>query len=333
MGLILLGKPGAGKSTQAKCIERQSGNPQISTGDILRRIVEEDPERGKRIKSYTDKGNLVPDDMIIELFEDRIRKPDCEDGFTLDGFPRTIPQADALRKAGIPIGMVIIINISDEEIVKRIIGRRIHLASGRIYHIDFNPPKEDGKDDLTGESLIHRDDDQEQVVRKRLEIYRVKTKPLIAYYEKWEQSGDPLAPKCIRIGGVGDIDEISNQILAALDQNELNGFLKDAPTGEHIILYDGPCDMVWFAHSMGVVVRVNGRFLLNGSQAVPKGPYCVHGTSPHGTIVRDEEGFYWADRKVPYKGDYFNEEWQSHPHGVVVRKGNRFLLIICRSKE
>ena len=217
MRLILLGGPGAGKGTQANFIKDNYQIPQISTGDMLRAALKEGTELGLKAKEYMDTGKLVPDDVIIGLVKERIKEPDCEKGFLFDGFPRTIPQADALKEAGVPVEAVVDINVPDGEIIKRMSGRRVHLASGRTYHIVFNPPKEEGKDDVSGEPLIQRDDDQEETVRKRLDVYHAQTEPLIDYYKGWEKSGESAAPKYIRIEGVGKVEEIRDQIYAALD--------------------------------------------------------------------------------------------------------------------
>ena len=217
MRLILLGGPGAGKGTQANLIKENYQIPQISTGDMLRAALKEGTELGLKAKEYMDAGKLVPDDVIIGLVKERIKEPDCEKGFLFDGFPRTIPQADALKEAAVPVEAVVDINVPDGEIIKRMSGRRVHLASGRTYHIIFNPPKEEGKDDVSGEPLIQRDDDQEETVRKRLDVYHAQTEPLIDYYKDWEKSGESVAPKYIRIEGVGKVEEIRNQIYAALD--------------------------------------------------------------------------------------------------------------------
>ncbi len=217
MRLILLGGPGAGKGTQANFIKERYNIPQISTGDMLRAAVKAGTELGKQAKTYMDSGGLVPDDVIIGLVKERIQEPDCEKGFLFDGFPRTIPQADAMKEAGVPIDAVVDIDVPDEEIIKRMSGRRVHLASGRTYHVVFNPPREEGKDDVTGEPLIQRDDDKEETVRKRLEVYHSQTEPLVEYYKKWEASGDADAPKYIRIEGVGKVEEIRDAIFKALD--------------------------------------------------------------------------------------------------------------------
>jgi adenylate kinase len=217
MRLILLGGPGAGKGTQANYIKENYRIPQISTGDMLRAALKEGTELGLKAKEYMDAGKLVPDDVIIGLVKERIKEPDCEKGFLFDGFPRTIPQADALKEAGVPVEAVVDIDVPDEEIIKRMSGRRVHLASGRTYHTIFNPPKEEGKDDVTGEPLIQRDDDKEETVRKRLDVYHAQTEPLIDYYKDWEKSGESAAPKYIRIEGVGKVEQIRDQIYAALD--------------------------------------------------------------------------------------------------------------------
>jgi adenylate kinase len=217
MRLILLGGPGAGKGTQANLIKDRYQIPQISTGDMLRAALKEGTELGLKAKEYMDAGKLVPDDVIIGLVKERIKEPDCEKGFLFDGFPRTIPQADAMKEAGVPIEAVVDIDVPDGEIIKRMGGRRVHLASGRTYHIVFNPPKEEGKDDETGEPLIQRDDDKEETVHKRLDVYHAQTEPLVDYYKDWERSGESVAPKYIRIDGVGKVEEIRDQIYAALD--------------------------------------------------------------------------------------------------------------------
>lgn len=218
MRLILLGGPGAGKGTQANFIKGHYKIPQISTGDMLRAAVKAGTDLGKKAKEFMDSGGLVPDDVIIGLVKERIKEPDCENGFLFDGFPRTIPQADAMKEAGVPIEAVVDINVPDDEIIKRMSGRRAHLASGRTYHVVFNPPKEEGKDDVTGEALIQRDDDKEETVRKRLDVYHTQTEPLIDYYKNWERSAEARAPKYIRIEGVGKVDDIRSQIFSALDQ-------------------------------------------------------------------------------------------------------------------
>jgi len=217
MRLILLGGPGAGKGTQANLIKNRYQIPQISTGDMLRAALKEGTELGLKAKEYMDAGKLVPDDVIIGLVKERLKAADCRKGFLFDGFPRTIPQADAMKEAGVPIEAVVDIDVPDAEIIKRMSGRRVHLASGRTYHVVFNPPKVEGKDDETGEPLIQRDDDKEETVRKRLDVYHAQTEPLVDYYKNWEKSGESAAPKYVRIGGVGKVDQIRDQIFAALD--------------------------------------------------------------------------------------------------------------------
>ena len=218
MRLILLGGPGAGKGTQANLVKEKFQIPQISTGDMLRAALKAGTELGKKAKGFMDSGALVPDDVIIGLVKERIQESDCENGFLFDGFPRTIPQADAMKEAGVAIDAVVDIDVPDEEIIKRMGGRRVHLASGRTYHIMFNPPKEEGKDDVTGEDLVQRDDDQEETVRKRLEVYHEQTEPLIDYYKTWESSGKSEAPHYIRIEGVGKVEEIRDQIFSGLEK-------------------------------------------------------------------------------------------------------------------
>jgi adenylate kinase len=218
MRLILLGGPGAGKGTQANFIKEKYQIPQISTGDMLRAAIKAGSDLGKKAKSYMDSGGLVPDEVIIGLVKERIKEADCQKGFLFDGFPRTIPQADAMKDAGVALDAVVDINVPDAEIIKRMSGRRVHLASGRTYHITFNPPKEDGKDDITGEALIQRDDDQEETVRNRLDVYHAQTEPLIDYYKNWGSSGESAAPKYIRIEGVGKVEEIRDQIYSVLDR-------------------------------------------------------------------------------------------------------------------
>jgi adenylate kinase len=218
MRLILLGGPGAGKGTQANLVKEKFQIPQISTGDMLRAALKAGTELGLKAKGYMDSGGLVPDDVIIGLVKERIQEADCQTGFLFDGFPRTIPQADAMKAAGVAIDAVVDIDVPDEEIIKRMGGRRVHLSSGRTYHVMFNPPKVEGKDDETGEDLIQRDDDQEETVRKRLDVYHAQTEPLIDYYKSWESSGEAGAPHYIRIEGVGKVNEIRDQIYTELDK-------------------------------------------------------------------------------------------------------------------
>lgn len=216
MRLILLGGPGAGKGTQAGYIKERFNIPQISTGDMLRAAVKAGTPLGVAAKKIMDEGGLVSDDIIIGLVKDRIKEADCANGFLFDGFPRTIPQADAMKEAGVDIDYVVEIAVDDEEIVKRMSGRRVHLSSGRTYHVLYNPPKTEGKDDVTGEDLIQRDDDQEDTVRKRLNVYHEQTEPLVDYYSKWANAGGENAPKYVRIAGIGKVEEIRDQIFAAL---------------------------------------------------------------------------------------------------------------------
>lgn len=216
MRLILLGGPGAGKGTQANYIKDKYSIPQISTGDMLRAAVKAGTPLGLAAKKIMDEGGLVSDDIIIGLVKDRIKEPDCVKGFLFDGFPRTIPQADAMKEAGINIDYVVEIVVDDEEIVKRMGGRRAHLASGRTYHILYNKPKVEGKDDVTGEVLVQRDDDKEEVVRKRLKVYHEQTEPLVEYYGKWADSGKDNAPKYVSIKGIGKVEEIRDTIFKSL---------------------------------------------------------------------------------------------------------------------
>jgi adenylate kinase len=213
MRLILLGAPGAGKGTQAKFITERLGIPQISTGDMLRAAVKAQTELGKKAQKIMESGGLVSDDIIIGLVKDRIAEPDCANGFLFDGFPRTIPQAEAMVEAGVDIDHVVEIVVDDEEIVKRLSGRRVHPGSGRIYHVEFNPPREPGVDDETGEPLVQRDDDKEETVRNRLAVYRDQTAPLVGFYR--DMSG-PSAPAYHRIEGVGSVDDIRARLIEAL---------------------------------------------------------------------------------------------------------------------
>lgn len=214
--IILLGAPGAGKGTQANFIKEYLGIPQISTGDMLRNAVKAGTPLGVMAKKIMDSGGLVSDEIIINLVKERIAEPDCTKGFLFDGFPRTIPQADALKVAQITIDCVVEIDVTDSEIIKRMSGRRVHPASGRTYHIVFNPPKVEGQDDVSGELLIQRDDDREETVMKRLEIYHAQTKPLIQYYSDWSARGDSGAPRYIKIAGTGDVEVIRQNIISQL---------------------------------------------------------------------------------------------------------------------
>lgn len=216
MRLILLGAPGAGKGTQANLIKEKFNIPQISTGDMLRAAVKAGTPLGIAAKKIMDEGKLVSDDIIINLVKERIKEADCANGFLFDGFPRTIPQAEAMKEAGVPIDYVVEIDVADSEIIQRMSGRRVHLASGRTYHVVFNPPKVAGKDDVTGEDLIQRDDDQEETVKKRLDVYHEQTKPLVDYYSAWAATGDTHAPKYVKVAGVGSVDAIRDQIFTAL---------------------------------------------------------------------------------------------------------------------
>ncbi|MEO8079729.1 MAG: adenylate kinase [Caldimonas sp.] len=216
MRLILLGAPGAGKGTQAAFICKHFAIPQISTGDMLRAAVAAGTPLGLAAKKVMNSGTLVSDDIIIGLVRERIAQPDCANGFLFDGFPRTIPQAEAMRTAGVALDAVLEIDVPDQAIIERMSGRRVHAASGRTYHVRFNPPKVEGRDDVTGEALIQRVDDLEATVRKRLEVYAQQTRPLVAYYEAWAASGAPGAPACRRIDGSGSVDEITARALAAL---------------------------------------------------------------------------------------------------------------------
>jgi adenylate kinase len=216
MKLILLGGPGAGKGTQAAFITEKYGIPQISTGDMLRAAVKAGSPMGLAAKKVMDVGGLVSDDIILGLIAERLKQPDCAKGFLFDGFPRTIPQAEAMRTQGVELDYVLEIDVSDEEIIKRMSGRRVHLGSGRTYHIVFNPPKAEGKDDATGEPLIQRDDDKEETVRKRLSAYHSQTKPLTDYYSKWADTGAKGAPRYRKILGVGSLDAIKSALFAAL---------------------------------------------------------------------------------------------------------------------
>ena len=216
MRIILLGPPGAGKGTQANFIKEHYSIPQISTGDMLRAAVKAGTPLGIEAKKVMDAGQLVSDGLIINLVKERLTENDCANGYLFDGFPRTIPQADALKDAQVPVDFVLEIDVPAEEIIKRISGRRVHEASGRVYHIEYNPPKVAGKDDVTGEDLVQRDDDKEDTVRKRLDVYQAQTRPLVDYYSNWAATGDAAAPKYRKISDVGSIDEIRGRILEAL---------------------------------------------------------------------------------------------------------------------
>lgn len=216
MRMILLGAPGAGKGTQATFICKKFGIPQISTGDMLRAAVKAGTELGLAAKKVMDSGGLVSDDIIIGLVKERITQPDCAGGFLFDGFPRTIVQADALKAAGVKLDLVLEIDVPDEAIIERMSGRRVHVASGRSYHLKFNPPKVEGKDDVTGEDLIQRIDDAEETVKNRLAVYQNQTRPLVEYYSQWAANGDSGAPRYRKISGTGSVEDITARALAAL---------------------------------------------------------------------------------------------------------------------
>ncbi len=216
MRIILLGPPGAGKGTQASFVTKKFGIPQISTGDMLRAAVKAGTELGLKAKKVMDSGQLVSDDIIIGLVKERIKQPDCASGFLFDGFPRTIAQAEAMKTAGVAIDYVVEIDVPDEEIVMRMSGRRVHLASGRTYHVKFNPPKAADKDDVTGEPLIQRQDDAADTVKARLNVYHQQTRPLVDYYSKWQATGDASAPKYRKVAGTGSVEQIRDSIFGAI---------------------------------------------------------------------------------------------------------------------
>jgi adenylate kinase len=216
MRIILLGPPGAGKGTQAAFIKERFGIPQISTGDMLRAAVKAGTPLGVAAKKVMDSGQLVSDEIIIGLVKERLKEPDCAAGYLFDGFPRTIPQADSMKAAGVRVDVVLEIDVPDSDIIDRMSGRRVHLASGRTYHLRHNPPKAAGRDDATGEALIQRDDDKEEVVRKRLEVYHAQTSVLVDYYSKWAATGDAVAPRYRKVEGVGTVEEIKQRVFDAL---------------------------------------------------------------------------------------------------------------------
>ena len=220
MRIVLLGAPGAGKGTQAAFITGKYGVPQISTGDMLRAAVKAGTPLGVAAKKVMDTGGLVSDDIIIDLVKERLTQPDCKAGYLFDGFPRTIPQAQAMKDAGIGLDLVLEIDVPDEEIIERMSGRRVHLASGRVYHVKFNPPRVPDEDDVTGEPLVQRDDDREATVRKRLEVYRSQTRPLVDFYERWRSegkgSGRTEPPRVAKISGLGSVQEVTQRVLRAL---------------------------------------------------------------------------------------------------------------------
>ena len=216
MRILLLGLPGAGKGTQAQYLMERYRIPQVSTGDMLRAAIKANTPLGLEAKTYMDKGLLVPDHIVIDLVKARVRDPDCAKGFIIDGFPRNIAQAEALRAAGVDIDFVVEIEVGDGEILRRMVGRRVHPGSGRSYHVEFNPPKVAGKDDVTGEPLVQRADDNEETVKRRITTYHSQTKPLIAYYMKWAETGDPRAPKYVNLYGKGSVEHIRDKMFAAL---------------------------------------------------------------------------------------------------------------------
>ena len=216
MRLILLGPPGAGKGTQAALIRDHFRIPQISTGDMLRAAVKAGTPVGIAARKVMDAGQLVSDEIIIRLVKERLKQVDCRNGYLFDGFPRTIPQAEAMRNSGVDLDFVLEIDVGKEEIIRRLSGRRVHPPSGRNYHVHFNPPKVQGKDDPTGEPLVQREDDKEETVRKRLEVYEKQTRPLVDYYSTWAAQGDPRAPRYRKIPGKGSVEEIGARALAAL---------------------------------------------------------------------------------------------------------------------
>jgi adenylate kinase len=216
MRLILLGPPGAGKGTQATFIKERFGIPQISTGDMLRAAVKAGTPLGLAAKKVMDAGQLVSDEIIIGLVKERLKDPDCHTGYLFDGFPRTIPQADSLKDAGVRVDVVLEIAVPDADIIERMDGRRVHIASGRTYHVKYNPPRQAGRDDPTGEPLIQRDDDRADVVRKRLEVYHAQTSALVDYYSKWAATNDTAAPKYCKVDGRGAVEEIKQRVFAAL---------------------------------------------------------------------------------------------------------------------
>lgn len=220
MRLILLGPPGAGKGTQAMYIKEKFNIPQISTGDMLRAAVKTGSPLGLAAKKVMDAGALVSDDIIIDLVKERLTAKDCSSGYLFDGFPRTVAQADALKSAHILIDYVLEISVADKDIIERMSGRRVHLPSGRTYHLKYNPPKKEGKDDVTGEDLVQRDDDREETVKKRLQVYHEQTEVLLSYYSNWAKSGQPGAPQYRRVNGIGTVEEIREQIFKALCSND-----------------------------------------------------------------------------------------------------------------
>ena len=219
MRILLLGLPGAGKGTQAQFLIERYKIPQISTGDMLREAIKAGSKLGLEAKSFMDRGALVPDPVVIGLVQERIKAADCAGGFIMDGFPRTLAQAGALREAGDDLTVVVEIDVPDSEILRRMSGRRVHPPSGRSYHVEFNPPKVAGRDDITGEPLVQRSDDNEDTVNKRIATYHEQTRPLVDYYKSWRDSGDARAPACIRIDGLAPVEQVRGALLAAIDQS------------------------------------------------------------------------------------------------------------------
>jgi adenylate kinase len=213
---MLLGPPGAGKGTQAEFIKRRFGIPQIATGEMLRAAAKAGTPLGLAAKKVMESGDLVSDDIIVGLVKEKLGQPDCSRGCLFDGFPRTIPQAEAMRSSGIDLDYVLEIEVGEDELLERLSGRRVHPASGRNYHVKFNPPKVPGKDDVTGEPLVQREDDREETVRNRIEVYKKQTRPLVEYYSKWAAQGDPRAPRYVKVSGVGPVEQIRDRIFAAL---------------------------------------------------------------------------------------------------------------------
>jgi adenylate kinase len=220
MRIMLLGMPGAGKGTQARHLIEKYGIPQISTGDMLRAAIKDGTPLGKQAKSYMERGALVPDGIVLGLVKERVAQPDCARGFIIDGFPRNIAQAEALRRAGVDLDWVLEFDVRDEEILRRLSGRRVHPGSGRTYHVEFNPPKVAGKDDVTGETLVQRPDDKEETVRKRIATYHEQTKPLVAHYSGLRAKGDPRAPRHARINGNGPVEQVRDRMFAALSKSD-----------------------------------------------------------------------------------------------------------------
>jgi adenylate kinase len=226
MRILLLGLPGAGKGTQAQYLTARYGIPQISTGDMLRAAAKSGAALGKEAQKYMDRGALVPDELVIALVQERVSQPDAAKGFIFDGFPRTLAQAEALRSAGIHLDAVVELDVDDDEILRRMSGRRVHPGSGRTYHVHFNPPKVADRDDVTGEPLVQRPDDREETVKKRIEAYHAQTEPLVDYYGRWAASGDAVAPRYVKISGEGAVEDIRDRIFSALDSGGMTAVRK-----------------------------------------------------------------------------------------------------------